>query len=94
MKERRQILIHRAVTRGLNPNVKMKDSGVEWIGEVPEGWEVIRNSTLLQERNEPENESLPLLSVSIHTAVSSEQISDEENIRGKFELSQITVQVC
>lgn len=41
-KERRQILIHKAVTRGLNPNVKMKDSGVEWIGEIPEGWEVKR----------------------------------------------------
>lgn len=40
LKERRQILIHKAVTRGLNPNVKMKDSGVEWIGEIPEGWEV------------------------------------------------------
>ena len=42
LKERRQILIHNAVTRGLNPDVKMKDSGVEWIGEVPEGWEVKR----------------------------------------------------
>jgi type I restriction enzyme S subunit len=40
LKERRQILIHNAVTRGLNPNVKMKDSGVEWIGEIPESWEV------------------------------------------------------
>ena len=40
LKERRQILIHKAVTRGLNPNVKMKNSGVEWIGEIPEGWEV------------------------------------------------------
>lgn len=42
LKERRQILIHKAVTRGLNPNVKMKDSGVEWIGEIPEHWEVAR----------------------------------------------------
>ncbi len=42
LKERRQILIHNAVTRGLNPNVKMKDSGVEWIGDIPEGWEVKR----------------------------------------------------
>ena len=40
LKERRQILIHKAVTRGLNPNVKTKESGVEWIGEIPEGWEV------------------------------------------------------
>lgn len=42
LKERRQILIHNAVTRGLDPNVRVKDSGVEWIGEVPEGWEVKR----------------------------------------------------
>lgn len=40
LKERRQIIIHQAVTRGLDPTVKMKDSGVEWIGEVPEVWEV------------------------------------------------------
>src|SRR5690606_35567998 len=40
LKERRQILIHKAVTRGLEPNVKMKDSGVEWIGEIPAHWEV------------------------------------------------------
>lgn len=40
LKERRQILIHKAVTRGLNPNVKMKESGVEWIGEIPEHWTI------------------------------------------------------
>ena len=42
LKERRQILIHQAVTRVLNPNVKLKDSSVEWIGEIPEHWEVKR----------------------------------------------------
>ena len=40
LNERKQIIINNAVTKGLNPNAKMKDSGVEWIGEVPEGWEV------------------------------------------------------
>lgn len=35
-------VINRAVTRGLNPNVKLKDSGVNWIGMIPEGWEVKR----------------------------------------------------
>ncbi|WP_339925788.1 restriction endonuclease subunit S [uncultured Cyclobacterium sp.] len=40
LKERRQILIHQAVTRGLDPHVKLKDSGVEWIGMIPEGWEM------------------------------------------------------
>lgn len=41
LKERRQILIHKAVTRGLNDDVKLKDSGVEWIGKIPEHWEVL-----------------------------------------------------
>ena len=40
--EKRQALIARAVTSGLDPNVKMKDSGVEWLGEVPEGWDVVK----------------------------------------------------
>ena len=40
LKEKRSALITHAVTKGLDPNVKMKDSGVEWIGEVPEGWEI------------------------------------------------------
>lgn len=38
LKEKRQALITQAVTKGLDPNVPMRDSGVEWIGEVPEGW--------------------------------------------------------
>src|SRR5699024_9475435 len=38
LKERRQIAIHQAVTRGLDENVPLKDSGVEWIGEIPEHW--------------------------------------------------------
>ena len=46
LNERKQIIINRAVTKGLNPNAKMKDSGVEWIGEVPEHWEVRRLGSL------------------------------------------------
>lgn len=38
LKEKRQALISHVVTKGLNPNVRMKDSGVEWIGQVPEHW--------------------------------------------------------
>ena len=40
LKEYKQIIIQNAVTKGLNPNAPMKDSGVEWIGEIPEHWEV------------------------------------------------------
>ena len=40
LKEQKNILINRAVTRGLNPYVAMQDSGVEWIGEIPSHWKV------------------------------------------------------
>ena len=44
LKEKRGTLISHTVTKGLNPNVPMKDSGVEWIGDIPEHWEVRRLS--------------------------------------------------
>lgn len=40
LNERKQIVIQKAVTQGLDPNVTMKDSGVEWIGDIPEHWTV------------------------------------------------------
>jgi len=40
LKEQKQNVINQAVTRGLDPNVKLKPSGVEWIGDIPEHWEV------------------------------------------------------
>ena len=42
LKAYKQSVITEAVTKGLNPNVPMKDSGIDWIGEIPEGWKVIR----------------------------------------------------
>ena len=44
LKEKRTSLINHCVTKGLNPNVEMKDSGVDWIGEIPSGWEVLNGS--------------------------------------------------
>lgn len=41
LEEQKQAIIHRAVTRGLDPNVRLKPSGIEWLGEVPEHWEVL-----------------------------------------------------
>jgi type I restriction enzyme S subunit len=48
LKEQRTTLINQVITKGLNPNVKMKDSGVEWIGEIPEGWEVRKLKSLVE----------------------------------------------
>ncbi|KWV59355.1 hypothetical protein AS026_28635 [Rhizobium altiplani] len=52
LRERRQILIHQAVTRGLNPNAPMKDSGIEWIGQIPANWGVVPLKRLFRERND------------------------------------------
>jgi type I restriction enzyme S subunit len=40
LEEQKQVIIHHAVTRGLDPNVRLKPSGVEWLGDVPEHWDV------------------------------------------------------
>ncbi|MFW2072964.1 restriction endonuclease subunit S [Acinetobacter gerneri] len=43
LEEQRKSIISHAVTKGLNPNAPMKDSGVEWLGDVPEHWTVLKN---------------------------------------------------
>ena len=48
LQEKRQAVISHAVTKGLNPDAPMKDSGVEWLGEVPEHWEVVPLKNLIQ----------------------------------------------
>ena len=46
--EKRRVLITHAVTRGLNPDAPMRDSGVEWLGEIPAHWEVVSLKHLAQ----------------------------------------------
>lgn len=50
LKELRQIEINNAVTKGLNPNAEMKDSGIEWLGKIPMHWEVKRLKNILIEK--------------------------------------------
>jgi type I restriction enzyme S subunit len=67
LNEQKQAIIHRAVTRGLDPSVPLKDSGVPWLGEIPAHWEVRRIKYLLREideRSSTGNE--PLLSMRMH----------------------------
>ncbi len=51
-KKLKQSVITQAVTKGIRPNREMKDSGIEWIGEIPKEWSLIRIKRLLNERNE------------------------------------------
>lgn len=52
LNERKQIIIKNAVTKGLDENVEMKESGVEWIGKIPKHWEVRRGKFLFRVVNE------------------------------------------
>lgn len=51
LKERKQIIIQKAVTQGLEPNVPMKDSGVDWVGETPQHWKVKKLKTFARIKN-------------------------------------------
>jgi len=69
LKEKRAVVISQAVTQGLNPSAPVKNSGIEWLGMIPEHWSSHRCGVLFIEkdiRNEPE---LPLLYVSLNTGV-------------------------
>lgn len=80
-KKLKQAVITEAVTKGIRPRRKMKDSGVEWIGEIPEEWPIFRIANLYDERNENGSEDLPILTVSINTGISDHEIPDDEKSR-------------
>ena len=76
--ERKQIVIQKAVTQGLDPNVLMKDSGVEWIGQIPEKWKLMRLKFLLSEINvRSETGDETLLSLSKYKGVIPKDALDE-----------------
>jgi type I restriction enzyme S subunit len=99
LKERRQILIHNAVTRGLNPNVKLKDSGVEWIGEIPYGWEVKKIKDILIEKKYKRNLNLNCGSISYGKVIfkndesipESTKKSYQEVLKGEFLINPLNL---
>lgn len=70
LKAYKQSLITEVVTKGLDPNVPMKDSGVEWIGEIPKCWNMVRGKALFEECDARSDDgSEELLTVSQYTGV-------------------------
>ena len=91
LNERKQIIINRAVTKGLNPNAKMKDSGVEWIGEVPEQWEVLALKYIIRPKKKlvgRNSKNYDLLSLSLKGIIKR----DMDNPDGKWPASFDTYQ--
>jgi len=85
LKEKRQAIISEAVTKGLNPNVKMKDSGIEWIGDIPEHWKVtklkyIANQIIDGTHNTPQytDDGIPFLRVTDITNARKKTINLDE----------------
>lgn len=87
LKEKRAAVIDHAVTKGIDRNVEMKPSGVEWIGDIPAHWDAPRIATLFREAFRKPDPDLPVLSVSIHNGVSDGELSDDERDR-KVALSE------
>lgn len=81
LKEKRQALITHAVTKGLNPDAPMKDSGIEWLGEVPAHWDICRIGSLYREAVREGSTSLPILSISIHDGISDDELAPEDRAR-------------
>lgn len=86
LREKRQALITHAVTKGLDPNVPMKDSGVEWLSEVPETWDTAPLKSFLQLRRDivgSESSNTKLLSLTLQGVIER----DLENPTGKMPAS-------
>lgn len=91
LKERKQIIIQNAVTKGLDPNVKLKYSGVEWIGEIPEHWEILPGLRFFSEnkRNNKGMKENTVLSLSYGNII----IKPEEKLVGLVPESFETYQI-
>lgn len=80
LNEQKQAIIHRAVTRGVDPNVRLKPSGIPWLGDVPEGWVIQSLGSMIKRRSARNRTDLPLLSVVRERGVIlRSSMSDEEN---------------
>ena len=83
LKEYKQSLIANAVTKGINPKAKMKDSGISWVGQVPAHWDVKRNKVFLEEKDATVGSrfnEFKLLSLTKQGVV----LRDVESGKGKF----------
>ena len=78
LEEKRKAFITNAVTRGVNPNVSLRDSGITWLGDVPARWDLRKIAWLFCERDQRGRSDLPLLEVSLNAGVVQRQFAREK----------------
>jgi type I restriction enzyme S subunit len=74
LNEQKQAIIHRAVTRGLDPSVPLKPSGMPWLEDIPGHWSVVRNLALFTHRVEQGIPGFPILQVSLRSGITVEDL--------------------
>jgi type I restriction enzyme S subunit len=74
LSEQKQAIIYRAITRGLDPSVPLKQSGISWLGDIPRHWTIVRNLALFSHRVEAGVPGLPVLQVSLRTGITAEEL--------------------
>nr|WP_316656440.1 restriction endonuclease subunit S [uncultured Gellertiella sp.] len=92
LNEQKQAIIHRAVTRGLDPNVRLKPSGVPWVAEIPAHWQMLSNRAFLKKRKllvGAAHNEFQLLSLTKQGVI----VRDVESGKGKFSADMGTSQV-
>ena len=91
LKERKQILIHKAVTRGLDDTVKFKDSGMEWIGEIPEHWEALSNKYIFKLNKSlvgKKSSEYDLLSLTLNGVIKRNMVNPQGKFPAEFDTYQ------
>ncbi len=85
LEEQKQAIIHQAVTKGLDPNVPMKDSGIEWLGEVPEHWDRVSMASIASPKSVVGGPDRELLSVYLKLGVVKFSDVDEKRTNATSE---------
>ncbi len=71
-------IIAESTFRGINPSTPLKDSGIAWLGAVPNHWKTVRLGSVFHEAADTGREGLPMLTVSIHSGISDKELTDDE----------------
>ncbi|MEZ5535633.1 MAG: restriction endonuclease subunit S [Thiolinea sp.] len=74
LNEQKQMIIHNAVTCGIDPDVAMKPSGLDWLGDIPKHWAIVRNLALFEHRVQHGIVGLPVLQVSLRYGITQENL--------------------